>query len=331
MNAQGPLLLRVLVMLSIVLTTASLPERALAQTSPPAPLIVIHVAVPPSQDVGPILYALHTGMFERAGLNIDLQALTNGSAISAAVAGGTIQIGFSSLQTLIAGHARGIPFSIIAPGGVYAPDDPYAFMFVRKDSPLRTGADLNGKTLGSPALKDLDWIANAEWMSKNGGDFKSTKAIELPNPALLPALIDGRLDAYTVGQPWATVAQDSGNVRVIGASFDSISPHFLMTGWFATNEYVEKNRSAVDRFNHVLRDATAYANAHKTEMVPLLATFTKLDPALIARTMKGAEGIYLDPKEIQPMIDVTAKYGIIAAPFNAQDMISPAALKPPPR
>ena len=305
------------------------PAAAIAQTaSPPAPATVT-VGAPPSQDVGPILYAIRAGLFAKAGLTIDLQQMANGAAISAGVAGGALQIGFSSLQGVIAGHARGIPFSMIAPGGVYVPEDPYAYMFVRKDSPYKTGADLNGKTLGSPALKDLDWIANAEWMEKNGGDFKSAKSIELANPALLPALVAGRLDAYTVGQPWATVALDSGNVRIIGKSFDAIAPHFLMTGWFSTNDYVDHNRDVVERFSRVIRDATVYANAHKSEMIPLLAAFTKLDPGLIARTMKGVDGEYLEAKDIQPMIDATAKYGVIDKPFAAQDLISPAALKRP--
>jgi ABC-type nitrate/sulfonate/bicarbonate transport system substrate-binding protein len=85
----------------------------------------------------------------------------------------------------------------------------------------------------------------------------------------------------------------------------------------------------VDQFNRVLRDASAYANAHRAEVVPLIAAFTKLEPALVARTMKGASGDYLEAKDIQPMIDATAKYGVIDKPFNAQDLISPAALKRP--
>jgi NitT/TauT family transport system substrate-binding protein len=306
-------------------------NRADAQTPAPTPLplTTVHVGAPPSQDVGPILYALHAGLFAKAGLAIDLQQMNNGAAVSAAVAGGALQIGFSSLGGLISGHTRGIPFSMIAPGAVYVPDDPYAYMFVRKDAAFKSGADLNGKVLGSPALKDLDWIANAEWMDKNGGDFKTAKSIELPNPSLLPALVDGRLDAYTVGEPWATVALDSGNVRIIGKSFTSIAPRFLMTGWFSTNDYIDHNHDVIDRFNRVLRDASAYANAHKAEMVPLIATFTKLEPALVTRTMKGASGDYLDAKDIQPMIDATLKYGVIDKPFNAQDLISPAALKRP--
>ena len=314
----------------IVLTGSALPMAALAPRAGSAQQIVnLQVGVPQSQDVVQILYAVKAGLFTKAGLNVELVPLVNGAAISAAVAGGSLQFGMSSLQGLISGHAHGIPFQLVAPAGLYSPEDPYAYLLVRKDSPYTSARDLNGKVLASPALKDLDWIANASWMEQNGGDFKSAKPVEMPNPNLLPSLLDGRIDAYTVGEPWTTLALDSGKVRVLARSFEAIAPRFLMTGWFTTTDYVEHNRDTVDRFNRVLRDATIYANAHKSEMVPLLAAWLKLDPALIARTMKGAEGVYLDPALIQPMIDTTAKYGIIERGFNAADLISPAALKRP--
>jgi NitT/TauT family transport system substrate-binding protein len=301
-------------------------DRALAQQ-----IVNLKVGVPQSQDIVQILYAVKAGLFAKVGLNVELVPLVNGAAISAAVAGGSLQFGMSSLQGLISGHAHGISFQLIAPAGLYSPDEPYAYMFVRKDAPFAAARDLNGKVLASPALKDLDWIANASWMEQNGGDFKSTKAVEMPNPNLLPSLLEGRIDAYTVGEPWSTLAQDSGKVRVLARSFEAIAPRFLMTGWFGTAEFIERNRDTVDRFNRVLREATVYANTHKTEMIPLLAAQLKLDPALIARTMKGVEGEYLDAALIQPMIDATAKYGIIERSFSANELISPAALKRPAR
>jgi NitT/TauT family transport system substrate-binding protein len=310
-------------------TRSLLTGVALASTTRTAraEALSLTVGVPPSQDVVAVLYAQKSGMFTKAGLTITMQGLNNGAAISAAVAGGAEQVGFSSLQGLISGFQRGINFQLIAPGGMYTTDDPYALTFVRKDSPYQSARDLNGKTLASPALKDLDWIANAGFMEQNGGDFKSTKAVELPNPSLLPALLDGRVDGYTVGQPWATVALDSGKVRVLGKGFDTIATHFLMTGWFSTKETIEKNHDAIERFVRVVHDATVYTNSHKAEVVPLLAEWTKLDPSLIARTMKGSEGEYLELATIQPMIDVSLKYGLIEHAFNAADLISPIALK----
>jgi NitT/TauT family transport system substrate-binding protein len=293
-----------------------------AQTLP-----TLRVAAPPAEDVAPIYYALKAGLFTKAGIDVQLTSMSSGAAVAAAVAGGAVDIGFSSLQGLIAGHARGLPFQLIAPGGVYDDKDPYAYLLVRADSAIRSGKDLNGKTIGAPALKDLDWVASVAWMEQHGGDPKTAKFIELPSSALGPALLEGRIDAFTVGEPWVQAYLDGGKMRILGKSFGAIAPTFLMTGWFATRDYIAKNQEAVAKFVQVIRDASIYAASHRAEIAPLLASYTKLDPDLIAKTIKGPSVVYLDPKLIQPMIDVAAKYHIIAQPFGAGDLISPAALK----
>jgi NitT/TauT family transport system substrate-binding protein len=290
---------------------------------------IISVILPPSTDVAPLLYADHAGLFTKAGLNVQITQLPNGAAIAAAIAGGSGQIGFSSLSALITGHARGLPFLLVAPGGVYTADDPYAYMLVRSDSPIRTGRDLNGKTLGSASIGDLDTVSAYAWMDQNGGDVKSTHVIELPNPVLSRALIDGRIDALSIGQPWVTLALDSGKVRTIGKSFSAISPRFLMSAYLSTAAFAASNPDALERFERVVSDASAYVNAHHDVIIPLLASFTKLDPALIARTMKGSDAQYLDAKDIQPMIDASAKFGMIAKPFKAEDLMSSVLVKPP--
>lgn len=297
---------------------------ALAQPTLPT----IRVGAPPAEDTVPLYYAAKADLFSKAGLNVQITSMTSGAAISAAVAGGAIDIGLSSLQGLISGHAHGLPFQLIAPGALYSSKDPYALMVVRSDSNIRTAKDLDGKTIAQPALKDLDWIASYGWMQQNGGDPKSAKFIELPNPQLTPALLDGRIDAFTVGEPWIQRALDTGKVRIIGKSFDAIAPAFLMTGWFSTSDYIAKNRDTVEKFLRVMRQASEYADAHHAEMVPIVAAYTKLDPDLVAKTIKDAGSPYLDPKTVQPMINIAAKYEIIDKPFNAAEMISPAALRP---
>jgi hypothetical protein len=49
---------------------------------------------------------------------------------------------------------------------------------------------------------------------------------------------------------------------------------------------------------------------------------------MIARTLKDSNASYLDPKTIQPMIDILAKYHVIEKGFDARDLISTTALSP---
>jgi len=51
-----------------------------------------------------------------------------------------------------------LPLTIVAPLAAYSPDSVYAVILVKKDAPYKTGRDLNGKTVASPALRDLNWV-----------------------------------------------------------------------------------------------------------------------------------------------------------------------------
>lgn len=289
---------------------------------------VIRVAASPNSDVAPLWYALSKGMFAKAGLNVDFTQMTTGAVVAQAVAGGAIDIGYSALTALIVGHVRNIPFVLIAPAGMYQTASPIGSMLVRKDSSLATGRDFAGKTIGAPTLLDVSAIVSSAWVDQTGGNSKSLKFVEVPNPLLLPALLDGRIDAFTSVDPWVTRALDSGEVRVLAKSFDSIAPSFLITSWFSNTAFVEKNRDLVERFARVLREAAVDANAHRAEIVSLIASYTKLDPTMIARTLKDSNASYLDPKTIQPMIDILAKYHVIEKGFDARDLISTTALSP---
>jgi NitT/TauT family transport system substrate-binding protein len=289
-------------------------------------VVKIRVAAPATSDVAPLIYALHDGAFARAGIEVDFTAIATGAAISQGVASGAIDIGYSALPALIAGHVRGVPFVLIAPGGEYNTNAPAALMVVRKDSPLASGRDFAGKTVGVPTLKDLDALACAAWIDGHGGSSDALRYVELPNPALFPALLAGRIDAFTLGEPWITQALDSGKVRVLAKSFDAIAPHFITTAWFASAGFVDTHRDAIVRFERVLRAATIYANAHQAEIIPVMAAFTKLDPATIARTMRFTHPTNLDPHLVQPMIDISARYHVIPERFDARDFISPTTL-----
>ena len=275
------------------------------------------------------LYAVRSGLFRKAGLNVQLQTLTSGAAGAAAVAGGSAQFGLSSLVTLLTAHDRGVPFVLIAPAGIITPDVPYSQFVVRKDSTIKTARDLNGKTVGTPALRDFDAVSIMNWVDANGGDSKTLKFIEMAGSVAAAAVEEGRVDGTVLNTPTLTRALDSGKVRVLAQTHDAIAPRFANTGWFTTVDYATKNRDVVERFARVIGEANAYCNAHHGETVQLVAENAKLDEKLVARMPRVTFGDFLRPREIQPLIDLAAKYKTIAKPFEARDLISPYAQKPP--
>jgi NitT/TauT family transport system substrate-binding protein len=290
-----------------------------AQGAPP--LATLRIASASDDDVTPILYAQQAGLFRRAGLEVVLQRSGSGAQIAAAVAGGAVDIGKSSMMTLASAHARGLPFVLIAPSGMYVTKTPSAMLLVLSNSPIHTARDLTGKTLPATALKDLMQVATQSWVDKNGGDSKSLHFIEMPAAAIPTALDEGRVDAATMYYPVLSTALASGKYRVLAHPLDAIGPSFLIAAWFTTTETLAKHKAEIATFVRVLRDASAYANAHHAETVPLIATFAGTEPATIARMTRATAGLTLDAHDIQPLIDASAAYNVFDKAFDARELI----------
>ncbi len=136
--------------MAVAATAGMLPRSAYADDAG-AP-VAVHFASAADDDVTPVLYADQAGWFRDAGLAVHIDRLNSGTAVSAAVAGGAIDVGKASMLSLVLAHARAVPLTIIAPGSLSLPNIMNSGLIVRKESPIHTAADLSGKIVSVPAL-----------------------------------------------------------------------------------------------------------------------------------------------------------------------------------
>jgi NitT/TauT family transport system substrate-binding protein len=297
-----------------------LPSRAWA--AGPAPL---RLAAAGDDDITPILYGQHAGIFKKAGLDVTLTALSSGSATAAAVVGGSIDIGKSSLTGICAAHARGVPFEIIAPASIYLDSYPIAGFVVAKDANIASARELNGKTVSASSLKDLMAVATQAWIDANGGNSKTVKFLEVPASAVPAALEQGRVVGATLVTPALAEALDTGKVKLMGRSFSAIGKRFMVAGWFATRDWLGANQDTAKRFVDAFLQAAAYTDTHHAETVELLAAYSKLKSETIKSMVRATAGKVVDPKDIEPVIAAAVKYGIFDKPFPAAELIAPVA------
>jgi NitT/TauT family transport system substrate-binding protein len=296
--------------------------RALAQ---PAPLTV-RVGTLPSEQTYTLVYAQRAGLFDRAGLKLEVSKGSSGAATAAAVAGGALDIGFTSILALVLGHARAVPFTIIAPSALVQPDSEVG-MFVLTTSPLRTAKDFNGKTIAAAAVNDLNTLAMKAWMDRNGGDSSSFKVVEIPQLAQFAALEAGRIDAAVLGNPGFTMAMATGKAHMVANIYSAIAPRYLITMWFTTTGWVARNRTAAERFARIMADAASYGSTHAAETVDDVVAVTGLDRGLVLRMKRLVQTPTVVAGDLQPVIDAAARYKMIDASYPAAELISDAALR----
>lgn len=287
------------------------------------------LALPPGTSGTPALYALKVGLFAKYGLDVDLQKMNSGAAILAAIAGGSVQIGNGSAFSVVTAYGHGVPVQIISGGVIYNASEPvpYGMILVAKNSPIKTAVDLNGKTIGlAVARGDLNAATTQAWVEQHGGDWQSIKVLEIPQPAMVAAIQQGRIDAMTMQSPSATIALASGDLRLLGRPYDAVAKRFTIATWFSATSWAASNTDTLNRFNRAMAEASHYANAHPQEMLPIMADFSGVDAGVLEHAARTPFVDAPDVADIQPIIDLEYKYKIIDKTFSAKDVIAPAAL-----
>jgi len=264
-------------------------------------------------------YGLDHNFFKDAGFDVKLTILNNTASLASAVASGALEIGFGSVVPLAQAHLRGLNFQVIAPATIYNGTVPVNVIMVGKNSTVKTAADLNGQTVAVNGLRDLTQYEMQAWIDKNGGDVKSVKLIETPFSEMAVALESGRVAAGILAEPFWSAAL--ATCRVIGNGSAPVGSHFMVTGWFASADWLAKNAPTAKRLQAVMLQIGRWANANHAETQTIVPKYTKITPEVAARMVRAVIGeTKPDPALIQPVIDVAVKYGGMQ-PVAASELI----------
>jgi NitT/TauT family transport system substrate-binding protein len=284
-----------------------------AQTIP-----TLKVATTPIDVGAEVLYAKDMGFFAKHGLNVDVQFIDNGAAIAAAVASGSIDVAQGNVVTLATAHDKGLPFVVIAPAALYSSTAPTSALIVAKNSPIKTGKDLNGKTIGITGVRNITHIATMQWIDQNGGDSTTAKYIELKFSEMAAAVAAGRIDAGVTAEPDLSVATQDGEARILTPVYNAIAPTFIIGGWFTTSDWAKAHPDLVTRYVAAITEAGAWANKNQGASAKILEKYTKIE------SRPGMKRVLFPEKSdlalMQPAIDATAKYKVIKATFPASDL-----------
>ena len=296
-------------------TLAALPRRAGAQT-----LEKIRVAGVASDDLTPIYFAVKNGLYQKAGLDVEIIPTASGTAATTAVIAGTYEIGKGSPIASMLAHLRGLPIVAIANNTIWDQHNPYNVITVATDSPAKTGADLNGKIGAAAALNDINQLAISAWVDKNGGDSRTLRWVEVPLSLAAAALVEHRIDVCCLLEPQLTAATETGKVRVLTPGFNAIAERFCIGLYFTNRDFATKHPDAVKKWVRVTYETAAYTNTHHAETAQMMSEVTKIPLSVFLKMTRAEDGTANDPGLLQPLIEAAAKYKNIPRAFPAKEM-----------
>ncbi|MCZ2497485.1 PhnD/SsuA/transferrin family substrate-binding protein [Xylophilus sp. Kf1] len=205
---------------------------------------------------------------------------------------------------------------------------------VMDDSPIRTVADLKGRTVGVNVYASGVYAGMALILRKNGMDAsKDVKVIETGFPGSESALRGGRVDAGVFVQPFASRAEAKGGIRKL-MSIQSVMPNTVHLMEVCKKDFADRSPELVKLYVRDLTRAMQMAVAQREETVKVVAEVTRapvaaLEPYLMKQNdFARPADARPDFPAIQAMFDQYAELGLMSRPlkveqFRRDDLTAP--------
>ena len=285
--------------------------------------VTLKVGVIPIADVAPIYLGVKKGFFKQEKLTIKPQLAEGGAAIVPSVVAGDNQIGFSNTTSLIIARSKKLPLRIISQGdigGTNAKDAPDALL-VKRDGPIRTADDLEGKTVAVNTLQNVGPLTINRSLEKRGVDYKKVKYVEVPFPEMSAALEGGRVDAAWVVEPFVTQGKAAG-FKVLFNPFEETAKSLTVATYFTTERYIASNRDTVDRFVRAMRRSLEYADSHPEEVRDVVTEYTAIPAKVAQRMVLPQWGAELNESTIETTARLAERYGFVKQAPAVDDLVS---------
>lgn len=259
----------------------------------------------------PVTLALERGYFEAAGVELELTPFANGSAMSAAMARGEVELGVGGhLQTLTA-VLEGARQVFVAPLGFERAPDHLPIALV---SGVDSGRELEGTSVGVSARAAISDLQLRIFMAGEGADFERLTLETMPFREMADSFRLRRIAAASAPDPFAAQLERDGLGRIVDrGSLGTALPageRVLIAGLTADEAWLESHR---DQARRVVE-----------------ATGRAIDDLAADPTLAGDPGLHtaffdrlLEPPDLQRVFDLAYQHGLIAGAASAADLIRP--------
>jgi NitT/TauT family transport system substrate-binding protein len=176
--------------------------------------------------------------------------------------------------------------------------------------------------------KDIIWLYARAWVQKAGGDPNKVTYREVPFPQMLDALRGKQVDAVFSVDPFNAIAKADPGLEYIGSPYNAVQPGLSVAQYVATEDFIAKNPETLKRFNAALHMGIAWVNKNlkSKELQDLLAGYTKINPALLAKMAQPGEApTKVDAESIRKTIVLMKAHDLLTGDVNVDALLAPSA------
>ncbi len=214
--------------------------------------------------------ALDKRLSEERNIKIEWIEFPGGPQLLEALNVGSLDLGHTGEAPPIFAQAAGAPLVYLA----HEPASPQSEgIIVPKDSPIKSVADLKGKTVVLNKGSNVHYLL-VKQLEKAGVDYKDVEVKFLPPADARAAFEKGSVDAWVIWDPFLAAAQTATGGTILADGKDVVSNHEF---YLATRTFAEKYPDIVDILLEEADKIDAWSKDHPQELAEKLSPQLGID------------------------------------------------------
>ena len=271
----------------------------------------------------PLQVGIEAGIFKAHGIDVQVTDFGGGPRVQQALAADSIDIAIGSGPEL-ALEVKGAPEIAVAAMA----DAPYSVLLaVLKDSPVKTAADLKGKTVSVSSKGSLTyWLAQELSRQLGWGTNGFTIAPLGTTAAQMAALKTHEIDGMIVEANAGYRMEEDGSGRVLLQFGDRIKTFHIYI-LYARRAFAETNPDAVRAFLAGWFDTIGYMRAHRAETIDIVRRSANVSPSIATRDYDELMGLFnstgrFDPKALAVLARSFVEMGTLPKEPDMQALVT---------
>jgi len=275
-------------------------EPVIEPLDPPEEVTVAYV---PIMKFATMYVAEERGIFDKYGLDVNIESVASGTEAIAFLTEGQIDVGGIAIVTsLWNGWNDGLDIRIIAPGALEPLENSPTKFLVRaelfENGEVTEVADLEGRVVGLAGGPGSggEYLA-AKALELGGLTIRDVETVNIGNPDMPAAFENGSIDAGLLGSPFADQVIEAGTAVAIA---EDLVPGLMTVAFVGSGDFVTERPEVAQRFAIALMEASRLMQGDDYLSDENMAAYLSYVNSTEEAIREGTPVIY-DPNQVIPV------------------------------
>jgi NitT/TauT family transport system substrate-binding protein len=284
-------------------------------------LTPITVGILPIAALAPMYHGIDQGYFADEGLDVTTEIGQGGAALTPSVVSGEHQFAFGNYISLMLARENDVPIQVVSnvANGSDNPDRGTDGLLVAPDSGIDSIDDLADKTFAVAGLSGIEEVAIRAMLDEHDVDASGITFTEVPFPDMNAAVDAGRVDVAAQVEPFVTLGQADGLVRLADPIYEAV-PSMPLGIVFASEDWLEDNPETANAFYRALQRSLE-ASADEETMRQVIAENTETPPGVVEQMALDNWQAEVDRDALATVGELAARYGVLAEEPDLDELI----------